>query len=171
MRKCTRHWLKTVSCLAHSGRLKEALRLYEPSFPSDKTRRLRGTHQRALVEAEPLRSQRLEEARDELPGAWERLVEKLTPLAPGFFERHTPAARAYQLRYLCRRAISDGDAAGAARLARRSLASSRRPLWEEPTKSATTFAAALALGALGPDRFQSLRNAHSGRAATPEQTL
>lgn len=103
--------------------------------------------------------------------AWERLVEKLTPLAPGFFERHTPAARAYQLRYLCRRAISDGDAAAAATLARRSFQSSRRPLWEEPGKSATTFAAALALGALGADRFLSLRNAVSGRTATSDQTL
>jgi len=37
-------------------------------------------------------------------------VEKLTPLNPAFFEVNTPVARAYQLRYLCRRGISDMDA-------------------------------------------------------------
>ncbi|SFC09495.1 glycosyltransferase family 2 protein [Tropicimonas isoalkanivorans] len=102
--------------------------------------------------------------------AWERLVEKLSPLAPGFFARHTPAARAYQLRYLCRRAISDGDATAAGRLAKHSLLSSRRPLWEEPAKSATTLAAALVLGGLGSDRFHSLRAALGKRGLPTNET-
>ncbi len=89
---------------------------------------------------------------------WQRMVDKLTPLAPDFFERHTNAARAYQLRYLCRRAISDGDADTAATLASRALGASRRPLWEEPIKSSVTFAAALTLALVGADRFANLRS-------------
>ena len=77
--------------------------------------------------------------------AWDRLVEKLTPLSPEFFARHTPAARAYQLRYLARRAISARDSALALSLLGQSFAASRRPLWEEPLKSAVTWGAALAL--------------------------
>jgi len=34
------------------------------------------------------------------------MVAKLTPMAPEFFAEHVDSARAYQLRYLCRRAIS-----------------------------------------------------------------
>lgn len=77
--------------------------------------------------------------------SWERMVEKLTPLSPEFFARHSPAARAYQLRYLARRAVSSGDGRQALALLRQSLATSGRPLWEEPLKSAVTWGAALAL--------------------------
>ncbi|MDV7144008.1 glycosyltransferase [Tropicimonas sp. TH_r6] len=94
--------------------------------------------------------------------AWQRMVDKLTPLAPDFFAQNTGAARAYQLRYLCRRAISDGDAGTAATLARQAVAASRRPLWEEPVKSAVTFAAALTLNVIGASRFARLRAALSG---------
>ena len=36
--------------------------------------------------------------------SWERMVEKLRPLDPRLFRQHEPAARAYQFRYLARRA-------------------------------------------------------------------
>lgn len=78
--------------------------------------------------------------------SWERMVAKLSPVAPGFFAAHAPAARAYQLRYLARRAISSRDGGRALRLAGAALRQSRRPLWEEPIKTGTTLAAALALG-------------------------
>ncbi len=81
--------------------------------------------------------------------AWERMVEKLTPLAPGFFARHAPAARAYQLRYLARRAVSDNRPAKAARLLARSFTASPRPLFEEPAKTAVTLAATLVLALFG----------------------
>lgn len=81
--------------------------------------------------------------------AWERMITKLRPLDPAFFDIHAPAARAYQLRYLARRAISDLDGDTAARLVRKSLATSRRPLIEEPVKTLITLAAAGALGTLG----------------------
>ena len=90
--------------------------------------------------------------------SWERMVTKLTPLNPAFFARHAPAARAYQLRYLCRRAISARDGAAAARLASQTARCSLRPLVEEPVKTLVTLGAAAVLGALGPrllDRAQS----------------
>lgn len=84
----------------------------------------------------------LSAATDRQFAAWERMVEKLTPLDPQFFGRHAPAARAYQLRYLARRAVSDGRGAEARRLLRRALASSPRPLIEEPIRSCVTLVAA-----------------------------
>ncbi|MEQ9240486.1 glycosyltransferase family 2 protein [Roseovarius indicus] len=82
--------------------------------------------------------------------AWERMVEKLRPINPDFFERHEGAARAYQLRYLARRAVSahDGDAAWS--LVRRAMEHSLLPLLEEPVKTAVTLCAAAALKLLGP---------------------
>ncbi|MCR9125882.1 MAG: glycosyltransferase [Rhodobacteraceae bacterium] len=74
--------------------------------------------------------------------AWERMVAKLTPLAPDFFARHAPAARAYQLRYLARRAISDADGPRARRLLRAMRHASMRPYYEEPLKSCVTHVAA-----------------------------
>lgn len=79
--------------------------------------------------------------------SWEAVVAKLRPLAPEFFARHEPAARAYQLRYLARRAVSALDAGEALSLVVRALATSPRPLWEEPGKTLTTAAAALLLRA------------------------
>ncbi|WP_068116385.1 glycosyltransferase family 2 protein [Tropicimonas marinistellae] len=89
--------------------------------------------------------------------AWQHMVDKLTPLAPAFFAQHAGAAQSYQLRYLCRRAISDGDAETAATLARQALDASLRPLWEEPVKSSVTLAAAVTLNLLGASRFANLR--------------
>lgn len=83
--------------------------------------------------------------------AWERMVAKLMPLNPAFFDVNTPVARAYQLRYLSRRAISDLDAPRARMLSRAWLAQSRLPLVEEPLKSTVTLAAAAALTVIGPD--------------------
>ena len=60
--------------------------------------------------------------------AWERVVAKLVPLAPDFFARHTPAARAYQLRYLARRAVSAGDGREALHLQRVQAALAPRSL-------------------------------------------
>lgn len=92
----------------------------------------------------------LSAATDRQLASWDRMVAKLTPLAPAFFARETPAARAYQLRYLCRRAVAGGDAARARALARRFMAQSRVPLRDEPVKTLTTLAAAAALTLAGP---------------------
>ena len=96
--------------------------------------------------------------------SWEAMVAKLAPLAPALFARHLPAARAYQLRYLARRAVSARDP-GALALVRRANAASLRPWIEEPAKTAVTAAAAALLAAAGPfalDRIDAARQ----RAAT-----
>ncbi|WP_138466177.1 glycosyltransferase family 2 protein [Poseidonocella sp. HB161398] len=89
--------------------------------------------------------------------AWERMVAKLEPAAPDFFARRAPAARAYQLRYLARRAVSAGDATQARALLARSFAASLRPLAEEPVKTAVTAAAALFLSLAGPGAIAALQ--------------
>lgn len=91
----------------------------------------------------------LSAATDRQLSNWERMVSKLTPLNPAFFAAHTPIARANQLRYLSRRAISDLDGPRAATLSRKWLAQSEHPLLEEPAKSIVTLCAAFALSAFG----------------------
>ena len=78
--------------------------------------------------------------------SWENAIAKLRPVNPFFFDRHEAAARAYQLRYLARRAISGRDGLNALHYMRRALASSLEPLWAEPAKTLTTSIAA----AMGP---------------------
>lgn len=84
----------------------------------------------------------LSAALDKQLASWERAVAKLRPLAPDFFARHEAAARAYQLRYLARRAISSGRSAEARALLRRAMGQSLTPFAEEPIKSLATWLAA-----------------------------
>ncbi|TQS70171.1 glycosyltransferase [Rhodobacteraceae bacterium] len=89
--------------------------------------------------------------------SWERMVRKLRPRDRAFFDRHEPAARAYQLRYLARRAISSGDGGAACDYVDRSMAASRLPLREEPLRSAVTWAAARALRRFGAGPIRTAR--------------
>jgi glycosyltransferase involved in cell wall biosynthesis len=86
--------------------------------------------------------------------SWERMAARVAEVSPDFAAAHLPAARAYQLRYLARRAVSLGCGRTALSLAARSLRASPRPLLEEPARTAVTLAAALALvlGGRGPIR-------------------
>lgn len=86
--------------------------------------------------------------------SWERMVAKLTHLNPEFFQRHSPAARAYQYRYLARRAVSLTLPDVARAMVFDSLRMSRRPLVEEPVKTVTTLLAALVLTRGGAVRIQ-----------------
>ncbi|UWR28056.1 glycosyltransferase [Sulfitobacter sp. S223] len=92
----------------------------------------------------------LSSATDLQLAAWERMVAKLALISPGFFAKHTKTARAYQLRYLARRAISDKDTARAVDLVAQSVKASWLPFWEEPRKTLTTIAAAAILRTAGP---------------------
>jgi hypothetical protein len=93
--------------------------------------------------------------------SWQGVVARMACYAPEFTARHVGRARAYQLRYLARRAIQLGDAGMAMALLRAAAASSVRPLLEEPVKSITTVAAAMVGRMIGPDQFARL----AGRAA------
>lgn len=93
---------------------------------------------------------------------WESVVRRLQVYAPAFVADHVDRARAYQLRYLARRAVQLGDAGMAVTLLREAAASSLKPLLEEPIKSLVTVIAAMAGRALGPDRFARLAGAAAG---------
>lgn len=105
----------------------------------------------------------LSAATDRQLAAWERMVTKLTPLNPAFFDVNTPAARAYQLRYLSRRAISDLDGDRAMTLTRQWLAQSRLPLIEETAKSVVTLVAAGMLSTLGAPALRRIMALAAGR--------
>lgn len=96
--------------------------------------------------------------------SWERMIAKLHPLDPSLFANHAGLARAYQLRYLCRRAISDLDSAAAAGWAAEWLAASKWTFVEEPRKSLTTLMAVWCLRALGPDTLRGLAALKLGNA-------
>lgn len=91
----------------------------------------------------------LSAATDRQLAAWDRMVTKLRPVAPQFFAKHEGAARAYQLRYLARRAVSARDGARARRHMRHALRHSLWPLWAEPAKTLTTLGAALMVDLAG----------------------
>jgi glycosyltransferase involved in cell wall biosynthesis len=74
--------------------------------------------------------------------SWENVMTKLRPVHPDFFEKNEPAARAYQMRYLARRAISAGDGALAYGYLRSANQNSLEPFRSEPLKSFSTLAAA-----------------------------
>ncbi len=92
----------------------------------------------------------LSAATDPQMQAWEQMVHKLTPLNSSFFREHLPTARAYQLRYLCRRAIKSLDAKSAERFGKLWISTSLRPFIEEPLKSSATWLGLLLLLKLGP---------------------
>ncbi len=81
--------------------------------------------------------------------SWCRVADRVAEFAPSFSKQNLPKARAYQLRYLARRAVSLGDGAMALRLSLRSLACSLHPALVEPVKTATTLGAAMVLLAGG----------------------
>lgn len=82
--------------------------------------------------------------------SWERFVAKMSAYAPDFAARHVPLARAFQLRYLARRAVRMGRGALGLRYALRACATAPRMLLREPARSAVTVAAALCASVL-PD--------------------
>lgn len=87
---------------------------------------------------------------------WERILPKLAGIAPELVARHGAAARAYQLRYLCRRAIASRDRTTAASLLRRLMTGSAEPLLAEPVKTLSTLGAAAALSLAGVDLYDQL---------------
>jgi len=79
---------------------------------------------------------------------WERALAALADLRPDLAEAFGGLARAYQYRYLARRAVSARDGRGAWRFMRLALAEDARIVFQEPVKTATTLAAATALRAI-----------------------
>ncbi len=108
----------------------------------------------------------LSAATDRQLAAWDRMVAKLTPLNPSFFAVNTKPARAYQLRYLSRRAVSALDAPRARNLSLAWVSQSRTPLIEEPVKSIVTLAASAALSIFGGNTLRRIMK--SAQALAPK---
>lgn len=94
---------------------------------------------------------------------WLAVTHKIAGYAPEFLQRHLPAARAYQLRYLARRAVRMREAGLAASLSLQALKSWPGILIEEPVKTTTTLAAAAALRLTPRPVYEALE-----RAVMPE---
>lgn len=80
--------------------------------------------------------------------SWERVLLKTEATHPEFVAEWGSRARAYQLRYLARRATRQRDGALAVRLLHQSLATDWRVLLEEPRRTLITLLAAYLLRVL-----------------------
>jgi len=80
---------------------------------------------------------------------WLQMVQKTAAYAPEFVAEHGALAKACQLRYLTRRAVSLRQPGLAWAFARASLASSPRILLDQPMKTITTVGAATVLRVTG----------------------
>lgn len=74
--------------------------------------------------------------------SWNRMYDKINQKFPEFINSHGHEARAFQLRYLARRAVQLGDGAFAVILIKESLQISMLPMTKEPLKTISTIAAA-----------------------------
>lgn len=96
---------------------------------------------------------------------WRRFREKVQTYAPDIVRDHGARAEAYQLRYLARRAIRSSDRASGLRLMLQSLWRCPGLLTEEPSRTSSTLAAALAKLCLPGNVFDRLERALLGLAA------
>jgi glycosyltransferase involved in cell wall biosynthesis len=83
---------------------------------------------------------------------WEKMIEKIRNYAPEVAAEWENPARAYQLRYLARRAVTLKDSSVAIQLLHRALATHWRILLEEPRRTLLTLGAAYLLRLL-PESF------------------
>ena len=93
---------------------------------------------------------------------WTRMLAKAENIDPAFVTKHGPRARAYQLRYLSRRSIQLGDGSFGFSLFMESMATSTKPLIEEPLKTAATFVAATLARWLKPELLERISKRWTG---------
>ena len=94
--------------------------------------------------------------------SWNRVIQKTSSYAPKFIAQFGGEARAYQLRYLSRRAVQMGEGAFALSLFKESLSISAAPLFREPFKSFTTLLAAAAVRYLPTGTTEKLAKTWTG---------
>lgn len=79
---------------------------------------------------------------EKYPSRWRHVLERVRRYAPELVDQHGAAATARIFRYLAQRKfLAQGDAATAARLARRAIAYDPAMLWQEPFRSTLTLIA------------------------------
>lgn len=98
----------------------------------------------------------LSAALDKQHATWEAAVEKARAINPGFVAEHEHAARAYQLRYLARRALSMGEARRGWALLCQALVMHPGMWREEPARTGITLAAATAMRCLPTSAYAGL---------------
>ena len=90
---------------------------------------------------------------------WLQMVQKTAAYAPQFIAEHGAHAKACQLRYLARRAVSLRQPGLAWSFARASLSSSPKILFDQPLKTITTVSAAGVLRLAGIGIYTALESA------------
>ena len=93
---------------------------------------------------------------------WTQMIDKTALYAPDFIAEHGALAKAYQLRYLARRAVSLREPALAWGFATGSLRSSPRILIDQPVKTVTTLGAATVLRVFGKRAYGAIESALLG---------
>jgi glycosyltransferase involved in cell wall biosynthesis len=88
--------------------------------------------------------------------AWERIIAKTLTYNPDFIAQWGDKARAYQLRYLARRAARQRSPRMATQLLHRALATDWHILLEEPHRTLLTLAAAYSLWLLPKSAYQAV---------------
>ncbi|MEP9356016.1 glycosyltransferase family 2 protein [Xanthobacter sp. KR7-65] len=97
--------------------------------------------------------------------SWERMIAKAARYAPETIRRHAPLARAYQYRYLARRAVRMRDRTKALPLMVAALRSDPAILWQDPGRTLTTLVAAGMLSGIPAAVYARLESA--AMAITP----
>ena len=88
--------------------------------------------------------------------SWERSVENNRTIDPAFVAKWEGLARAYQYRYLARRAVQSRDSASANTLLALAYKSDSRILFKEFTKTAVTTACTMLLATLPTNQYDRL---------------
>lgn len=88
--------------------------------------------------------------------SWEKVIEKTRSYAPKIVAQWETLARAYQLRYLARRAVRLQDGSMAVQLLNRALATNWRILLQEPHRTLISLAAAYFLWLLPQSLYSSI---------------
>lgn len=104
--------------------------------------------------------------------SWERMMEKTRSRWPAFVEQWSRLARAYQLRYLARRAVRQRQRGLALTLVRRALAEDWTILPREPKRTLGTLAAITLLNVLpkaGYERIEGLALRFARPARTSDE--
>ncbi|MFN5562715.1 MAG: glycosyltransferase family 2 protein [Pseudanabaena sp.] len=90
--------------------------------------------------------------------SWEKVIAKTREYAPKFIAKWESLARAYQLRYLSRRAVRNKDGKAAVQLVNRALASNWKILIYEPRRSLITIVAAYLIWILPRSLYNGIEN-------------
>lgn len=103
--------------------------------------------------------------------SWEQVIEKTRSYAPQLIAQWGSLARAYQLRYLARRAVQLRDAKLALKLVHEAIFTDPRIVLQEPQRTLLTWIAAWILALVPQPLFQQLENFGMRRVEKTQQRI